>query len=47
MRSAPYGADVNIEKVEYVGHIQKGMGGRLGRKIRDLTGKRLSDGKRL
>ena len=32
VRSAPYGADVSIEKVECVGHIQKRMGGRLRKK---------------
>ena len=45
VRSAPYGADVSIEKVECVGHIQKRMGGRLRKKKRDFKGKRLSDGK--
>ena len=45
VKSKPYGVETVVRKVEYVGHIQKRMGGRLKRKKRDLKGKKLTDGK--
>lgn len=42
--SQPYGADISIEKIECVGHIQKRMGTRL-RKLKTNLQKKLSDGK--
>ena len=44
VRSDPYG-DVEVQKIECVGHIQKRMGGRLRKKKRDLRNTKLSDGK--
>lgn len=42
--SKPYG-DVNIIKLECIGHVQKRMGSRLRRLKNDGKGKKLSDGK--
>ena len=43
--SKPYGVDVEVQKLECVGHVQK----RMGKKLRDLKkyakGKKLADGK--
>ena len=44
VKSKPYGETV-VRKVECVGHIQERMGGRLGRKKKDLKVKKLADGK--
>ena len=43
----PYGEDVEIEKLECVGHVQKRCGTRLRRLINDNKGKKLDDGKGL
>lgn len=44
--SKPYG-DINVEKVECVGHVQKRMGSRLRKLKSNLVGKNLSDGKKI
>lgn len=44
-KSLPYGNDLQIEKVECVGHIQKRMGSRLRKLKSQMTGKKLSDKK--
>lgn len=41
----PYGNNVNIAKLECVGHVQKRMGSRLRRLKTSLKGSNLSDGK--
>lgn len=43
--SKPYGEDVNIEKLECVGHVQKRCGTRLRRLVQENKGKKLNDGK--
>lgn len=46
VESKPYG-EVNIEKLECVGHVQKRLGSRLRRLRNEYKGKRLEDGKAL
>lgn len=41
----PYGDEMEIKKLECVGHVQKRMGSRLRRLKRDMKGKLLPDGK--
>ncbi|GBN50487.1 hypothetical protein AVEN_176433-1 [Araneus ventricosus] len=41
----PYGINTTIEKVEYVGHVQKLMGTHLRRLKKDMKRKKLADGK--
>ena len=41
----PYGSDIEIEKLECIGHIQKRVGGRIRQLKLQVKGKRLSDGK--
>lgn len=43
--SMPYGPQVDIQKVECVGHVQKRMGTRLRNLKKKLSGKKLADGK--
>lgn len=43
--SKPYGEDVQIEKLECVGHVQKRLGSRLRKLKKEMKGKRLEDGK--
>lgn len=43
----PYGNNVNISKLECVGHVQKRMGSRLRRLKASMKGKKLRDGKTL
>lgn len=45
LENMPYGRTVKIEKLECVGHVQKRMGTRLRKLIKDMKGKKLSDGK--
>ena len=45
VKSKPYEDELEVQKVECAGHIQKRMGGRLRRKKRDMKGIKLSDGK--
>ncbi|KAJ4442111.1 hypothetical protein ANN_11977 [Periplaneta americana] len=42
-----YGKDIEITKLECVGHVQKRMGARLRKLKKDMKGKTLSDGKSL
>ena len=44
-QSHPYGADVEIQKLECIGHIQKRVGGRLRALKLKMRGRKLSDGK--
>lgn len=46
LESQPYGKDVDIEKLECVGHVQKRLGTRL-RKLKKIKKEKLSDGKGL
>jgi hypothetical protein len=46
-KDEPYGSDVQIKKLECVGHVQKRMGSRLLRLTKEKRGQRLSDGKLL
>lgn len=46
-KEEPYGKDVEIKKLECVGHVQKRMGSRLLRLTKDKKGVKLSDGKLL
>lgn len=41
----PYGPDIDIKKIECVGHVQKRMGTRLRNLKKKLSGKKLEDGK--
>mgnify|MGYP000371403211 CR=1 FL=1 len=45
--SKPYGDDIQVEKLECVGHIQKRMGTKLRKIKKDMKGQKLSDGKTL
>lgn len=45
--SYPYGQNVNIEKLECIGHVQKRMGARLRKLKKDLKGKVLNDNKQI
>ena len=42
--AAPYGSEINIEKLECLGHVQKRMGNRLRNLRKSLKGQPLSDG---
>lgn len=46
VEARPYG-DTEIEKLECIGHIQKRMGTRLRRLVKDMKGKDLPDGKKI
>ena len=46
VKAKPYG-DVVIEKLECIGHVQKRVGSRLRNLVKDMRGKKLSDGKPL
>lgn len=45
VESKPYGNEVDIQKIECIGHVQKRMGCRLRKLKKDLVGVKLSDGK--
>ena len=46
VNAKPYG-DVEIQKLECIGHVQKRLGSRLRNLVKDMRGKKLSDGKPL
>ena len=46
-QAEPYGADIKIDKLECVGHVQKRLGGRLRKLKQQYRGKTLGDGKPL
>lgn len=45
--SKPYGENIAVEKLECIGHVQKRLGSRLRKLKKDMSGKKLSDGRGL
>lgn len=45
VESVPYGPGVEIKKLECVGHVQKRMGTRVRKLVKENKGTKLSDGK--
>jgi hypothetical protein len=43
----PYIPNISVRKLEYVGHVQKRMGARLRRLVKEKTGTKLHDSKPL